>query len=498
MLENQIHWFKKNFFGSKSERYDPNQDNLEFDETVMGKLEPTPEQKTSSDEQADTIKNKRNRKTKDQQFFKSLPIVVKDEIIPQEVLDDPDSYEFIKDEYSDELDIKAATACYQRTIRKKYKKKDNRELPPVVAPAPAPSIPGTKITAELGAHIISARYLDHQPFYRLSQQFMRDLGIDIADHTIMVWAHKIADHLDPIAHIIHQNLLIEDTLQIDETSINYRKQQGGNKKGYLWIITSITSNQVYYHWSTNRSTESLKTLLDYDEPTQTLGFTGTIQCDGYAAYTSLSHSFEGIELGGCLAHIRRKFMDYKDQLKNVAIPVWLETLLHFIQCLYMIERGLQSVYPESRPPDWKIKAIRQCAAKPVCKKIKEILDTQLTEPKDQNPAHGALKYAHGQWSKFIRYLSEPHLGIDNNPVERAVRPTKIGAKNWLFIGSAEAGKKHATLYTLLENAKRAGINPRKYIITAIKGLNQGIDPQYLTPAYLSKAQKQEVSNNSAA
>jgi transposase len=48
--------------------------------------------------------------------------------------------------------------------------------------------------------------------------------------------------------------------------------------------------------------------------------------------------------------------------------------------------------------------------------------------------------------------------IDNNLVENRIRPTKLGAKNWLFIGCAKAGQKAAILYTIVENCRRLGID----------------------------------------
>ena len=44
-----------------------------------------------------------------------------------------------------------------------------------------------------------------------------------------------------------------------------------------------------------------------------------------------------------------------------------------------------------------------------------------------------------------------------------MRPTALGKKNWLFIGHPDAGDRSAILYTLLENCKRQGINPREYL-----------------------------------
>jgi len=41
------------------------------------------------------------------------------------------------------------------------------------------------------------------------------------------------------------------------------------------------------------------------------------------------------------------------------------------------------------------------------------------------------------------YFTAARVEIDNNLFENAIRPSAVGKKNWLFIGTAEAGKKTA-------------------------------------------------------
>ena len=60
------------------------------------------------------------------------------------------------------------------------------------------------------------------------------------------------------------------------------------------------------------------------------------------------------------------------------------------------------------------------------------------------------------------------MDIDNNKIENAIRPAKLGLKNYLFFGSAEAGKSSALIYTLLANCKAEGIDPERYLAEAIK------------------------------
>ena len=62
------------------------------------------------------------------------------------------------------------------------------------------------------------------------------------------------------------------------------------------------------------------------------------------------------------------------------------------------------------------------------------------------------------------------LEIDNNRTENAICPLKLGLKNYLFMGSAEAGKDSALLYTLIENCKVHDLDPEVYLVKVIEAL----------------------------
>ena len=57
-----------------------------------------------------------------------------------------------------------------------------------------------------------------------------------------------------------------------------------------------------------------------------------------------------------------------------------------------------------------------------------------------------------RWQAPTRYAQSGDLPIDNNPVEKAIRPIAIGKKNWLFAGSERAGKRAANIQSLLATA----------------------------------------------
>ena len=82
------------------------------------------------------------------------------------------------------------------------------------------------------------------------------------------------------------------------------------------------------------------------------------------------------------------------------------------------------------------------------------------------------------------------LEVDNNRIENAIRPLKLGLKNYLFMGSAEAGKDSALFYTIIANCKIHDLDPEVYLVGVIESLR---DPAMieraaeLTPAALAAA-----------
>ena len=98
------------------------------------------------------------------------------------------------------------------------------------------------------------------------------------------------------------------------------------------------------------------------------------------------------------------------------------------------------------------------------------------------------------------YLSAGRVEVDNNLIENSIRPTAVGKKNWLFIGAAEAGKKSAILYTIVESCRRQGIDPQAYLRDVLARLprytNQNISE--LTPENWAKVRSASQRQYAAA
>ena len=76
---------------------------------------------------------------------------------------------------------------------------------------------------------------------------------------------------------------------------------------------------------------------------------------------------------------------------------------------------------------------------------------------------GAVGYALNHWTALCRFLENGLTGIDNNAAERALRPLTLGRKNWLHLGSRRGGQTAAVLFTLVQSARRHGIDPIVYL-----------------------------------
>ena len=72
-----------------------------------------------------------------------------------------------------------------------------------------------------------------------------------------------------------------------------------------------------------------------------------------------------------------------------------------------------------------------------------------------------------------RFLDDGRIDLDNNAVERAIRPLALNRKNALFAGSDEGGDNWVVIATLIENCKLTGINPHTWLTATLTSLANG-------------------------
>jgi transposase len=428
-------------FGSSSEKISPDQLALMFGEDSVVPESPEAEAEV---EEVVTPRKKRNLKPRSERLPDDLPI---EEVViePEEVLAEPEAFKRIGEEVLEELDVVPTHFFKRRIIRPKYVRIDDRAHPPVVAPAPKRIIDNSYASAGLLVSIVLAKYCDHLPLYRQAQIFKSRFGVDISRQTMGDWMYRLAQMLAMIYEAIRAEIRTESYLQIDETPVHYQNPGNGKcSQGYLWPYHA-PGKAVFFEWHTGRASTCLDKTLK--------GFVGVVQSDGYTAYGSYlkRHPEADVDLAACWAHARRKFHEAQNESPFAA------RMLHEIQELYKIEAALRDDPTKDR------RAVRQKESLPILHRIGLQLQADQAKHRPKSQTGKAIDYTLRLWNKLLVYTEHAEVEIDNNLVENAIRPTAIGKKNWLFFGSADAGKTSAIFYTLIETCRKLDLNPDEYL-----------------------------------
>lgn len=362
-------------------------------------------------------------------------------------------------EISEQLDIIPAKVQVLRHIRKKY------ACPCCgngvkIAPLPPQPIPKSNASPALLAFIVIGKFLDALPLYRQSRQFAR-MGIHLPRATLAHWMIRCGLLIQPLINLLQDAIHRYPIQQMDETSVQVLKEPGKQAatKSYLWVQKGGPPEQpvILFTYLPSRSQAVAEQLIQ--------GYEGFLQTDGYNAYAKLCAKY-GLRHLGCWAHARRKFDEaLKAQGKN---PAKQDTIAHqamtTIQKLYRIEADSKHL-----PPKQKLK-YRQKQSMPILKAMKAWLDQALCQVTPTSLTGEALTYLSKQWPTLTVYCEDGRLDIDNNAVERAIRPFVIGRRNWLFADTVKGVKASANLYSLIETAKLNGLEPYHYLCRVFEEL----------------------------
>jgi hypothetical protein len=82
----------------------------------------------------------------------------------------------------------------------------------------------------------------------------------------------------------------------------------------------------------------------------------------------------------------------------------------------------------------------------------------------------AASYTLAQWKKLTRFLEHGELELSNNVAENSMRPVAIGRKNWIHVGSRQAGPKVAAILSIVETCRRMKVPIREYLAAVLPGI----------------------------
>ena len=304
----------------------------------------------------------------------------------------------------------------------------------VQAPAPARLIEGGIPTEAMIAHVLVARYADHLPLYRQAQILARQ-GVILERSTLSFWMGYAAAEVAPVMARLREMILASTRIFADETVVPVLDPgRGRTKQGYFWAMArddrpwgGSQPPAVVYSYAPGRGHTHANALLG--------GYRGILQCDGYAAYKKFAGSKSAetsVTLAFCWSHVRRGFYD----LAKAKAPIATETLQR-IAALYEIEAGIRGKSAAARL------AVRQTESKPLVTELRNWFEVQIAKLPARGPTADAIRYALNHWDGLCRFLDDGRIELDNNSVERSMRPVALSRKNSLFAGSD--GIRHARI-----------------------------------------------------
>jgi transposase len=311
-------------------------------------------------------------------------------------------------------------------------------------------------TTSLLSYIITSKYADGLPLYRLEHMLKR-LGHEISRTSMAHWVIRLDDVFKPLINLMREVQNSSDYLQADESRMYVLKEDGKTAQSdkWMWLTRGGPPGQpsVLFEYDPSRAGKVPVRLLD--------DFKGILQADGYSGYGKVCRN-NGITRIGCWDHARRKFVEAtkaaKPQGKGKPTKVSkADVALSHINKLYAIERKIKTLSVEERY------RIRQELSVPGLNTLKIWLEANAGRVAKGTLTRTAIDYTLNQWPTLVGYCERGDLQISNVLAENAIRPFALGRKAWLFADTSQGARASATCYSLIETAKANSLEPSAYI-----------------------------------
>lgn len=170
-----------------------------------------------------------------------------------------------------------------------------------------------------------------------------------------------------------------------------------------------------------------------------------------------------VEQAACWAHARRKFIE---ALKLNRRDREAARLVGRMNALFAIDA-------EARERGFNVEqrgGLRQLRAVPLLSELHADLLQTASSALPASALGKAVSYTLGLWERLTLFLQQPRLELSNNLAENSIRPIAVGRKNWIHVGSPQAGPKVAAIISVIETCRRLKVPVREYLKDILPGL----------------------------
>jgi hypothetical protein len=264
----------------------------------------------------------------------------------------------------------------------------------------------------------------------------------------------VGELLIPMVAAMRRELISGTYIQADETPVDVQMHEGRGKnhRAYLWQY-GRPGGTVVFDFRLGRGRDGPKLFLGQ--------FEGILQTDGYTAYDKIGGT--RMVHAACWAHARRQFFEavQLNPRDPVATPIVARMDELFSVDADARRKALTTAARHVR---------RQETARPLLDDIRSKIEATQSIALPSSAISKACQYALTLWRKLTRFLEYPELELSNNLAENSMRPVALGRKNWIHIGSAQAGPKIAAILSVVESCRRLKLPVRDYFAVVLPGL----------------------------
>jgi len=356
-----------------------------------------------------------------------------------------------KEHVRDELEIIPAQVRVLRYIRYNYVckecEKETGDANIVKAPVPAPVMKRSLASPSSVAHVMYQKYVNAMPLNRQEKDWANQ-GVTLSRATLANWIIRSShDWLEPLCSTMKEYLINEPVIHADETVVQVLKEDGKkpSSESRMWVYSSGRSRTpvVLFEYQPTRSGQHAKRFLE--------GFKGFLQTDGYSGYSAVPDVIHC----GCWAHLRRKFEEALPKGSNLEDSK-AAIGLNYCNQLFSCEKEWSDLSDKERYE----KRLEQ---------VKPVLDAYWSWVSSLNVLQGsnlgkAVTYTLNQKEALNAFMLDGRTEISNNRAENSIRPFVTGRKNWLFSDTKRGAVASATVYSIIETAKRSSLNPYMYLV----------------------------------
>ena len=352
----------------------------------------------------------------------------------------------------------------------------------VEPPRPASLVEGNRYDTSIAAEILTAKYAYHMPTYR-QQDWYAGSGWMPGRSTLLNIMSSAAYVLEPLYLHYADQVRTSAVIPTDETGVmlllpaDIRAARAGDPKSRrihevlsaargenkshvsarMWVYRSLgTEGANVFDFTVSRHRDGPQDFLR--------NYTGTLLGDCYSGFNSIVLSSDSrIVRAACHAHARRYIYEARDYHPRETVQ-----LLAWYRQLYDVEDRARGKHPD------EVLSLRQQESLPLMNRLRQWLDGDAARnvlPKSR--LGEAIRYLNNQWDALCVFLSDGRVPLDNNETEQLMKQVATGRKNWLFIGSVEAGYRAAILLSIVSTAHRHHLDVWAYLKDVLDRLLAG-------------------------